>query len=125
MRAEAYAFVGDFTELREAVDLESAGVREHGARPTDEAMETAHAAYGFVTGAEIEMIRVAKNNLRTERFNNLLRNSFYAASGADGHEHGRFDDLMRQIDLAAATAGFGRIEQVECEAHMVILSGAE
>src|SRR5262245_4734348 len=56
VRAEAYAFVCHLAELCEAVDLKTAGVSEHGARPADEAMKAAHAANGFVTRPKIEMV---------------------------------------------------------------------
>ena len=107
VRAETNAFVRDLAQLGEAVDLESAGVGEHGARPADEAMKAAHAADGFVAGAEIEVVGVAENDLRAERLKDVLRNGFHAAGGADGHEDRSFDGLMRQIDLRAAAAGFG------------------
>ena len=68
VRAEMDAFVGDFAQRAEGEDLKAAGVGEHGARPTDEAMQAAHAADGFVAGAKVEVIGVAENDLGAERF---------------------------------------------------------
>src|SRR5208283_5129580 len=64
MRAEANAFVGDLAELAEREDLKAAGIGEQGARPTDETVQSAHAADGLVAGAEIKMVGVAENDLR-------------------------------------------------------------
>src|SRR6266568_120609 len=38
MRAKADAFIGDFAQAAQAKNLKAAGIGEHGARPTDEAM---------------------------------------------------------------------------------------
>ena len=110
MGAEAHAFVSDFAELGEAVNLEAAGVSEHGARPADEAMQAAHAADGFVTGAQVEVIGVAENDLGAERFNHVLRYGFDAAGRADRHEDRSFHHLVRQVHLRAAAAGPGGVE---------------
>ena len=83
------------SELRRK-DLEAAGVREQGARPTHEFVQAAHAADGFVAGAEIEMVCVAENDFRAERFERVLRDGFDGALRADGHEDGGFDGLVRQ-----------------------------
>ena len=110
-------------KLRETVDLKAAGVSEHGARPADEAMQSAHAADRFVSGAQVEMIGVAENDLRAERFDHVLRHGLDAARRSHRHEHRCFHGLMRQMHLRAPSAGFGGVEQIECEAHFVILAG--
>ncbi len=76
VRAEADAVVGDFAQRVEGEDLEAAGVSEHGARPTDEAMQAAHAADGFVAGAQIEVIGVAEDDLGAEGFERVLGDGF-------------------------------------------------
>ncbi len=68
VRAEADTFIGDFAQSAEAEDLKAAGVGEHGARPADELVQAAHAADGFVSGTQVEMIGVAENDLRAEGF---------------------------------------------------------
>ena len=94
VRAEADAFVGDLAQLAEGEDLEAAGVGEHGARPADEFVQAAHAADGFVAGAQIEVIGVAENDFGAERFEHVLRDGFDRALRADGHEDRRFHGLM-------------------------------
>ena len=51
--AELDAVVRDFAESVEGEDLEAAGVSEDGARPTNEAMQAAHAPDGLVAGTQI------------------------------------------------------------------------
>ena len=124
VRAEVDALVGDFAQLSQAVDLEAAGVGEHGARPADEAVQAAHAADGFVARAEVEMVGVAEDDLCAEGFERVLRNGFDRACGADGHEDRGFDGLVGQMDLRATSAGRCRMKEVEREAHWTILSVA-
>ena len=76
-----------------------------------------------MSGAKIEMVGIAENDLRAQRFKHVLRYSLDAAGGSHGHEHRGFHGLVRQVHLRAPTAGVRRIEQVECEAHLVILAG--
>jgi len=121
MRSEADALIGNFAQLREAVDLESTGVSQHGARPTDEAMQSTHAANRVVSRTKIEMISVAENDLCAECFNNVLGHGLYAARSSHRHEYWRLHGLVRQMHLRAPSAGLGCVQQVECEAHLVIL----
>jgi hypothetical protein len=92
--AEADALVGDFAERAEREDLEAAGVGEHGARPTDEAMQAAHAADGFVAGAQVEMVGVAEDDFCAEGLERVLGDGFDGSLRADGHEDGGLDGLM-------------------------------
>ena len=73
VRAEADAVISDFAQRVEREDLKAAGVGEQGARPTDELMQAAHAADGFVAGPQVEVIGVAENDLSAERFKDVLR----------------------------------------------------
>jgi len=125
VRAELNAVVSDFAERAEGEDLKASGVREDGARPTDEAMQAAHAADGFVAGEEIEMVCVAEDDFDAEGFERVLRDGFDGACGADGHEDWGFDGLVGQEKTAAAAAGGGcGVELVE-RSHPVILAGNE
>ena len=85
----------------------------------------AHAADGFVAGAQIEVIGVAEDDFGAEGFERVLRDGFDGAGGADGHEDGRFDGGMGQSDATAAAAGGGFGQELEAEAHQRILSGAD
>jgi hypothetical protein len=79
VRAEAHAFIAHLAQLRQLKNLKAAGVREQGVRPADELVQAAHAADGFVAGAQIEMVGVAENDLGAERFEHVLRNGFDGA----------------------------------------------
>ena len=69
------------------------------------------------------MIGVAENDLRAERFDDVLRHGLDAACRSDRHKDRSFDGLMGQMHLHATSTGPRGIEQVECEAHFVILAG--
>ncbi len=124
MRAEAHAFVADLAQGAEAEDLKASGVSEHGAGPADEAVQSAHAADGFVAGAQVEVIGVAEDDFGAQGFEDVLGNGLDGAGGADGHEDGGFDGLMGQHDLGAAAALIRAVEEVEGESHSLILLGA-
>jgi hypothetical protein len=120
--AELDAIVSDFAERAEREDLKAAGVREDGARPTDEAMQAAHAANGLVAGTQIEMVGVAEDDFCAEGFERVLGNGFDGSLRADGHEDGGFNGLMGQEETAAAAAGGGFSQNLELQAHQRILS---
>jgi len=119
--AELDAVGGDFAEGVEGEDLEAAGVSEDGARPTDEAMQAAHAADGLVAGAQIEMVSVAEDDFDAEGFEPVLGDGFDGALRADGHEDRRFDGLMGQEETAATATGGGCGEELVERRHGVIL----
>src|SRR5580698_7106764 len=123
VRAEAHALVADLAQLAERENLKAAGVGEQRAWPADEAVQPAHAADGFVTGTQIEMVGIAEDNLGVERFEHVLRYGFDGAGGAHRHEYRGFDCLVRQDELGSASASLGLVEQVELEGHSTILAG--
>jgi hypothetical protein len=86
-------------------------------------MQAAHSADEFMSGAKVKMVGVAENNLRAEFFEDFLGHSFNAACRSHRHEHRGFDGLVRQVHLRAASTVRRGIEQIECKAHFVILSG--
>jgi len=104
VRTEVHALVAHFAQLGEAINLEAAGVGEHGARPADELVQSAHAADGFVSWPQVEMVCVAENNFSAQPLENILRNGFNRAGGAYGHEDWGFDGSVRKMELRAASA---------------------
>ena len=66
-------------QLAQAEDLKAAGVGQHGSRPTDEAVQPAHAPDGLVAGPQVEVIGVAQNDLRAQRFEHILRDGLDCA----------------------------------------------
>ncbi len=117
VRAEVHAVIGDFAQLVERENLKAAGVGEQGVRPTDEFVQAAHAADGLVAGAQVEVIRVAEDNLCAQRFERVLRDGFDRSLRADGHEHRRFHGLMGKAETSAASAGSSFGQELERLSH--------
>ena len=112
--------------LRSAVereDLEAAGVSEHGARPTDEAMQAAHAANGLVAGTQIEVVGVAEDDFGAERFEGVLRDGLDGSRVPTGMKTGVSTVWMGQIETAAAAAGGGFRENLKLRAHQRFYRG--
>lgn len=96
VRAKGDAFLGDFTQIVQAEDLEAAGIGEDGARPCHETMQASEVADGIDSRAQIEVIGIAQKNLDAEFFENILRHGFDGRDRADGHEN-------RSLDLAVGS----------------------
>jgi hypothetical protein len=60
--------------LVEAEDLKAAGIREHGPRPGDEAMQASETANQLVARTQVEVIGVGENDLRVQLFEQMLWN---------------------------------------------------
>ena len=76
-----------------------------------------------MSGAEVEVVGVAENDLRAELFEDFLGHGLDATCRSHRHEHRGFDGLVRQVHLRAASTVRRGIEQIECKAHFVILAG--
>ena len=104
------AIVGNFAQRTEGEDLKAAGVSEEGARPTHEFVQTAHAADGFVAGAEIEVVGVGEEDFDAEVVGEVaLVESFDGGLGANGHEDRGLDDTVRGVEEAGAGARGGAL----------------
>src|ERR1700683_717193 len=64
MRTKRDALFLDLAQFVQAEDLKAAGVGKDGARPRHEAMQPTHAADGVDSGAKVEVVRIAENDLR-------------------------------------------------------------
>src|SRR3954468_25048060 len=109
MRAERDTLFRQLAQVAQREDLEPAGVRKHAPIPRHEAMEPAEFADVLMSRPKIEMIGVAEDNLSAEFFEDVLRNRLNAGDCADGHEHWRFNDAVRQLhapDPSFAVVGF-------------------
>ena len=65
MRSEASAFRADFPKLGEGKDLIATGIRENVMGPCGEAMQSSCFFDDIRTGAQIEVVSVAKDKLYT------------------------------------------------------------
>ena len=82
VRTEHDAVIGDFAEIGKAENLKAAGVGEDRSRPGHETMQAAQLANQFVARTQIEMIRVAKQNLNAQIGERLLRQALHRSGGA-------------------------------------------
>src|SRR5438874_12404189 len=114
MRTELGAFLRDLAPLREAEHLVAAAVGEDRMRPADEAMKAAAARDQLIAGTQIQVIRIAENDLRARFFEVAVAHRLHAPLRADGHERRRLDAAVRRPALAEASGAVGR-EQREAE----------
>ena len=116
MRTKRNALFCHFSKLVQAEHLESAGVGQDGTRPRHEAVQPAHAADGFDSGAQVEMVGIAKNNGRAEFFEDVLGNRLDRRDGTDRHED-RGLNLAMGSDQAPQARFSGGLLYVEREGH--------
>jgi hypothetical protein len=121
--AELNAFGRDLAQLGKGEDLEAAGVGEQGARPGHEAVQAAEAADGVVAGAKVEVVGVGEDDcwsggVRAEAFQQFVGDRLDGGGGAYGHEDGRLDRAVGEMQGRAASAfGCGR-GYFEAEGHL-------
>src|SRR6185437_6310972 len=93
----------NFAQLVEAENLEPAGVGKNAALPRHKPVQPAHLAEGFMSGSQIEVIRIAEKNLDAKLFQNVLRHAFDGTQRSDGHEHWSLDFAAWGSDAAEAS----------------------
>jgi len=95
-------FVGDGPELRQREDLEAAAVGQDRLIPVHELMETAGSADDLAAWAEVQVVGVAKQDLRA-RLSDLLRGEpLDRGLGAHWHEDRRADLPVGSLQYAEA-----------------------
>jgi hypothetical protein len=102
VRAELDAVLGHLSHLREAEHLVAAAVGENRVRPPDEAVQPARARDHIVARTQVQVVRVAENDLRAGVLEIAMRDRLDGAARAHGHEHRRLDDAVRRVQDAAA-----------------------
>src|SRR4051812_41610001 len=110
MRAKGYAFFGQLAQLTQGENLEAAGVRKHAAVPGHEPMKSSKFADVLMSRPKIKMVGVAEDDLSAEFFENVLRHSLDARDRADGHEDGRFNDAVGQLQAADTRFAIGSFD---------------
>ena len=88
-------------------------------------MQPAHAPDRLVARPQIEVIGVGKNDLCTEGFEHILRDSLDSPGRAHRHENRRFDGPVRQMHPPPPSAACGCCQNAEVEAHQTILPGGQ
>src|SRR5262249_41115142 len=105
--SELGAGLRDLPELREAEDLESAGVGEDRAIPAHEAMKPAELLHEVVSRPEEEMVRIGENDLGAGRAEVVRPQRLHRRVRADRHEDWRFDDSVGGRESAGARRAVG------------------
>src|SRR5258708_17238335 len=108
MRAKRHAFFADFTQFVEAENLKSARVGKNRPPPRHKPMEPAELTHRRDARSQIEVVGIAKNNLRAQFLKDVLRYTLHRSQRADGHKHWSFDGTVRreQASKPGAAGGF-------------------
>ena len=104
VRTKTHSFISDFAKLGKTEYLVAAGIGEDGSIPGHEPVQAAKFANQFVTGTEVQMIGVAKNNLRAEFFQGFVPERLDRSLCANWHEKRRVDAAMRRVQNATTRA---------------------
>src|SRR5215469_9293516 len=125
MRAEAYAFVGDFAKFRQAENLVAARIGENGAGPGHKLMQAAEAANQLMAGTQIKMIGVGQNDFRAEPFKGFLREGLDGGLRADRQKERSLHHAVRRGETAAARAGGAGFQDLKGKTHPPSVSGED
>src|SRR5438046_7754344 len=120
MRAEARALLINRPAIREAEHLVAAAVGQDRFCPADEAMQTAPARDEIVARTQVQMVRVAQQDLRAAGFEITMRDAFDGALRPDRHERRRLDVAVRGGQYAGARASLG-VRDPESKRHVLSL----
>ena len=103
MRGKFYPFLGDLAQLRERKDLKSTAVGQDRAVPVHKLLQAAQIVYKGVAGAQMQVVGVGKFHPAVDLFQLDGRDpALDGGTGADVHEHGRFDIPVHRVQHAAA-----------------------
>ena len=109
--AELDALLPEPPELREAEDLEAAGVGQDRPVPGHEAMEPAHLAHQLMAGAQEEMVGVGQHDLGARGEEVRGGQALDRALGRHRHEGRRVDRPVRGELIRPGEAGIDGIDQ--------------
>ena len=102
MAAEKNAVIGDFPHRPEAESLKTAAVRQNGAVPFHEFMESAGFFYQLMTGTQIQMICIGQQNFGAGLRYFIGGGGLYRRLSAHGHENRRGDHAVCRFHLTEA-----------------------
>src|SRR6266545_2235657 len=120
MRTEFDSVLLDLADFRQAEDLESAAIGENRRGPVDEPVQPARGADDVETGADVEVIGVAEDDLRAHLAQLARVNRLDAALRADGHvQRGVHDAARRGQSSQPRLRGRIRFEQFKHRAEVL------
>ena len=117
MGAELHALLADLAQLRQAHDLEAAGIREDRARPVHEFVQAAQRRHPLGAGPQHEMIGIAQQDLGPRGGDGFRQHGLDRARRAHGHEGRRLHRAMGGMDPPAARLAVPRQELEAGIAH--------
>ena len=120
MRLEPYALFGfDLATAGKREHLEASAIGEDGAVPAVETVESAGGLDDIHTGTEIEVVGVAKNNLRFHIITQIIdMNGFYRTHRTHWHKDRSLNRAVVGVDDASASRAVG-ILMLNCKLHSV------
>ena len=111
----------DFVYPGEAEDLEPAAVRQNRAVPTHEFVKPAQAGDPFMSRAQVEVIRICEDDLRSHGLQIVGGNAFDGPSRSNRHEYGSMDRAAGGFNTSGPRAAF-RVFRKNLEFHLLIFS---
>ena len=121
VRSKRHAFVRHLAQFAQAENLEPARIRQNRSRPRHEFVQPAHLADQFVSGTQIQMVGIRKQNLYTEVFQVPLRLSLHRRRRAHWHERRRINRSVRSSQSSQPRAGRIRRQHLELESRVLCL----
>src|SRR5208283_1871087 len=91
VRLKPDSFFFDFVYPGQAEDLEPAAVGQYRMVPAHKFVKPAQARHSLVPRAQVEVICICKDDLRSERLQFVRGNAFDGADRSDWHEYGSID----------------------------------
>ena len=111
MRLKFDAVLMNLAQFSQTKNLKAAAVRQNRPVPIRKLVQAARLLHQRLAGSEIQMIRVAKNNLRADFFQLQRTQRLHRALRAHRHEHRRENLTVIRRDFAAAGAGVGGLRK--------------
>src|SRR5581483_3102541 len=107
MRLESRAFLVDRAPRGETEHLVAAAVGQNGLLPSDKGVQTAAPRDEIVAGPQVEMVRVAEQDVRADILEIAMGDRLDGALGTHGHERRRRDLAVRGAHHPGACSAVG------------------
>ena len=105
MGLEGYALLLDGPELRQRINLKSAGIRKDRLLPCGKALKPAQLLHDFVSRPDMEMVGITQQNASADRLKVFgTDGSFNGCNGSHIHENRRFDHPVGRVEASALRA---------------------
>ena len=117
VRLETTPLLGEFADTGEREDLKSAAVGQYGSIPSGKTVQAAGFVEDVGAGSQVEMIRIAEDDLRSDLVDQItMEDAYDAADGADRHKNGGLDFAVVGTEHAGPRGTMG-VCMFEGESH--------